>query len=97
MANAELRVVVENLLERARASWRHRWAALAVAWSVAVVLWTVIFLIPDKYEATARVFVDTKTTLSQATRGISLGDDMDSQIQRVRQALLGGPQLQKVA
>jgi polysaccharide chain length determinant protein (PEP-CTERM system associated) len=97
MANAELRVVVENLLERARASWRHRWAALAVAWSVAVVLWIVIFLIPDKYEATARVFVDTKTTLSQATRGISLGDDMDSQIQRVRQALLGGPQLQKVA
>jgi polysaccharide chain length determinant protein (PEP-CTERM system associated) len=97
MANAELRVVVENLLEQARASWRHRWAALAVAWSVGVALWISIFLVPDKYEATARVFVDTKTTLSQATRGISLGDDMDSQIQRVRQALLGGPELQKVA
>ena len=97
MANAEFRVVVENVLEQARASWRHRWVALAVAWSVAVILWIVIFLFPDKYEATARVFVDTKTTLSQATHGISLGDDMDSQIQRVRQALLGGPQLQKVA
>lgn len=97
MANAEFRVVVENVLEQARASWRHRWVALAAAWSVAVILWIVIFLVPDKYEATARVFVDTKTTLSQATHGISLGDDMDSQIQRVRQALLGGPQLQKVA
>jgi polysaccharide chain length determinant protein (PEP-CTERM system associated) len=88
---------VLDFLDHLRGAWRFRWIALIVAWCTALALWTVIFIVPDTYEASARVFVDTRTTLSEATQGISLGVDIDSQIQRVRQALLGGPQLQKVA
>ena len=97
MANPDFHTVVQNLLEQLRGTWRFRWVALAVAWSLAIVLWIIVFLVPDTYQASARVFVNTKTTLSEATRGISLEDDVDNQIQRVRQALIGGPELQKVA
>ena len=97
MANPDFHTVVQNLLEQLRGTWRFRWLALAVAWSLAIVLWIIVFLVPDTYQASARVFVNTKTTLSEATRGISLEDDVDNQIQRVRQALIGGPELQKVA
>jgi polysaccharide chain length determinant protein (PEP-CTERM system associated) len=90
-------IVIQNALDQIRGAWRFRWLALAVAWCLAVVLWVSVFLLPDTYQASARVFVDTNTALTQATRGISVDADVDTQIQRVRQALLGGPQLQKVA
>lgn len=92
-----MQAVIEELLDHVRGAWRFRWIALAVSWSLCLLAWLVILLIPDTYQASARVFVDTKTALSQVTRGISVETDFDTQIQRVRQALLGGPQLQRVA
>jgi polysaccharide chain length determinant protein (PEP-CTERM system associated) len=97
MAAPDIREVIENAFDQLRGAWRFRWIALAVAAATAAVLWSVIFVIPDVYQASARVFVDTKTTLSEVTRGITLEEDVGTQIQRVRQALLGGPELQKVA
>ncbi len=88
---------VQDFLDKFRGAWRFRWEALAVAWIAAILFWGGIFFIPDTFEATARVFVDAGTTLRQATQGIGLGENIDTQIQRVRQALLGGPQLEKVA
>jgi polysaccharide chain length determinant protein (PEP-CTERM system associated) len=89
--------VVQEFLDQLRGAWRYRWVALTVAWLAALALWLGVFLIPETFEASARVFVDTGTTLRQATQGIGLGENIDTQIQRVRQALLGGPQLEKVA
>lgn len=85
------------LQDQLRGIWRFRWIALIVAWCVAVVAWILVFLIPNTYEASARIFVDTGTTLNQATKGISLNDNMDDQIERVTSAILGTPQLEKVA
>jgi polysaccharide chain length determinant protein (PEP-CTERM system associated) len=85
------------LQDQLRGIWRFRWIALAVAWCVALALWAVVFLIPNTYEASAKIFVDTGTTLSQATKGISLQDNVADQIERVNAAILGTQQLQKVA
>lgn len=85
------------LQDQLRGIWRFRWPALIVAWCVAVLAWTVVFLIPNTYQASAQIFVDTGTTLSQATKGISLSDNVDDQIERVTSAILGTPQLEKVA
>ena len=92
-----MHATVEELLDQLRGAWRFKWVALFVAWGVAIALWTVIFIIPNTYEAKARVFVDTGTTLSQATRGIGLADNVENQIERVRAAILGTPELEKVA
>ena len=92
-----IHAAVEDVLDQLRGAWRFRRVALVVAWCTAFVLWTIIFLIPNTYESYASVFVDTRTTLSEATKGLSLGNNIDSQIQRVREALLGGPELNKVA
>lgn len=100
MANAtatSVHTAVQDFLDQLRGAWRFRWSSLAVAWIAALALWLGVFLIPDTYEASARVFVDSGTTLRQATQGIGLGENVDTQIQSVRQALLGGPQLEKVA
>jgi len=88
--------LMERLLEELRGAWRFRWIAMAVAWLVAIGGWAFVLIMPDTFEASARVFVDSRTTLSQVTQGIAVPSDIDTQIQRVRQALIGGPQVEKV-
>src|SRR5690606_3643700 len=75
----------------------YRWVALATAVVLSVVGWVAVLKVPDTYEATARVFVDTRTMLSQATAGLTLESNIETQISRVSQALLSGPELESVA
>ena len=70
---------------------------MLVAWVVCLVGWLVILVIPDTYSAWARVYVDTRTRLSQVTQGIAVESNIASSAESVREALLGAPQLEKVA
>ncbi|EQD36600.1 polysaccharide chain length determinant protein, PEP-CTERM locus subfamily, partial [mine drainage metagenome] len=97
MASNSLFADVAVLQDQLRGMWRFKWTALVVAWGAALLFWGVVFLIPNKYQASAKVFVDSGTTLSQATKGISLSDNVKDQIARMTAALLGTPQLRRVA
>jgi polysaccharide chain length determinant protein (PEP-CTERM system associated) len=88
---------LEKIFEEVRGTWRFRWIALAVAFGVALIGWTVVFALPDRYEADARVFVDTRTGLKPALQGLTTDQNVEAQINYVRQALLEGPQLEKAA
>jgi polysaccharide chain length determinant protein (PEP-CTERM system associated) len=92
-----MNVIVENVLDQVRGTWRFRFVGMLVAWAVCLVGWGVVLALPDSYQSAARVFVDTRTALSEVTRGITVDSDVEAQIQLVRQALLGGPHLEKVA
>lgn len=81
----------------ARALWRRRWLAIAVAWAVCALAWLVVLSLPERYEATARVYVDARTALRPVLEGIAIEEDYDSQLALVREALLSRPQLEAVA
>lgn len=81
----------------ARALWRRRWLAIAVAWGVCALGWLAVLTLPDRYEATARVYVDARTALRPVLEGIAIEEDYDSQLALVREALLSRPQLEAVA
>src|SRR6202789_113788 len=88
---------LDRVLEEARSTWRFRWPALAAASIVCVIGWVVVFALPDRYEADARVFVDTRTSLKPALQGLTTDENVDAQINYVRQSLLEGPQHDKIA
>jgi len=88
---------LDNLREQLQGLWRFRWIGMALAWAVLLLGLVVITLLPDRYQAFATVFVDTQTAVSAATRTLTLDENLDAQIQLVREALLGGPQLAKIA
>jgi polysaccharide chain length determinant protein (PEP-CTERM system associated) len=88
---------LDNLIEQLRGLWRFRWIGMVVAWAVLLLALMVITVLPNRYAASATVFVNTQTAVSAATRTLTLDENMDSQIQLVREALLGGPQLAKIA
>ena len=92
-----MRQTLDLMLEHIHGAWRFRRTAMLVAWVVCVLGWLVVLALPDTYSARARVYVDTRTRLSQVTQGIAVESNIASQAEEVRQALLGGPQLEKVA
>src|SRR5438034_104709 len=56
----------------AKGMWRFRWLSVAVAWLVGVIGMIVVFEIPDQFEATARIFVDTKSILKPLMSGLAV-------------------------
>ena len=89
--------LLEKLMDEVQGAWRYRWAGLGAAWLVAMLGWLYVFALPDNYEAQARVFVDTRTVLRPALQGLALNEDLNAELNYVRQALLAGPQLLKIA
>ncbi len=89
--------LIGDLLYHLRALWRWRWLAAGVAWAVSVAAWLIVLFMPNVYESNARVYVDTRTALQPVLKGIAVEQDVNSQLNLVRQALLSRPQLEKVA
>jgi polysaccharide chain length determinant protein (PEP-CTERM system associated) len=88
---------LDRVLEEVRSTWRFRWVALAATSIASVIGWGIVFTLPDRYAADARIFVDTRTALKPALQGLTTDQNVDAQINYVRQSLLEGPQLEKIA
>ena len=88
--------ILEQVLGICRDIWRYRWIALAVAWAVCLVAWPIVLVLPDKYEAQAVVFVDPSTALKPVIQGLAIEQDVNAELNFVRQGLMSRPHLQKI-
>jgi polysaccharide chain length determinant protein (PEP-CTERM system associated) len=88
---------LDRLLDEVRSAWRFRWMGMGAACIIAIVGWVLVFALPDLYAADARIFVDTRTALKPALQGLTTDQNVDAQINYVRQSLLEGPQLEQIA
>jgi polysaccharide chain length determinant protein (PEP-CTERM system associated) len=89
--------LLDQLLGILRSAWRFRWLGLAAATVLAVGGWLVVLSLPDRYQATGSVFVDTRTAFRPVLEGLIVEDDVISQLGYVRQSILSGPRLEKIA
>lgn len=89
--------VVEELADHLKGAWRFRRAAVAAAWLIAMIGWCAVLVAPNSYQAQAKVYVDTSTALRPLLQGIAVDQDIESQLNLVRETLLGRPQLERVA
>lgn len=85
------------VLNEIRSAWRFRWIALGLAWLIALVGWAVVARMPDVYEASARVYVDSSSELRQILGTQIIEPDVEAQLNFVRQSMLGRIQLEAVA
>ncbi|MDB6091110.1 MAG: hypothetical protein JWN85_3894 [Gammaproteobacteria bacterium] len=88
--------ILEKVFGTLRETWRYRWVAFAVAWTICLVAWGVILALPNKYEAQARVFVDPSTALRPVIQGLAIEQDVNAELNLVRQSLMSRPHLQKI-
>ncbi len=85
-----------QLRMRAHAIWRRRWIALGTAWALLLLGSTVVLLLPDQYEASTRVYVDTDSLMGPLLKGIAVEDDLSQQLVVMQSTLLSRPNLIKV-
>src|SRR5881227_3197601 len=88
--------LVEQLLALARGMWQRRWIGLGVAWATAIIGAIIVFRLPDKYEASARVYVDTQSMLQPLMAGMAMTPDAGQQVAILRRILLSRPNLEKI-
>ena len=79
-----------------RGMWRFRWPAVIVAWVVAIVGVIVVFKIPDQYEASARIYVDTQSILKPLMAGLTVQPDVNQQVAMLSRTLISRPNIEKL-
>jgi len=88
---------LENLASLGWSAWRYRWLAMAVAWVAGAAIAAIVFLLPNRYEATARIFVDTQTILRPLMTGIAVQPNVEQQIVMLGRTLISRANVEKVA
>ena len=89
--------LIAQLLRYARETWRFRWWMLGISWAVCVIGWAVVARLPDQYEASARVFVDTESVLAPMLRGLALQtDSAERRVLLMTRTLLSQPNMEKL-
>src|SRR5689334_2758771 len=88
--------LIHQILTRLRGMWHRRWIGLAAAWIAAIVGVGVALRIPDRYEASARVYVDTQTLLRPLLEGVSIQPNLDQQVVLMSRTLISRPNVEKL-
>jgi polysaccharide chain length determinant protein (PEP-CTERM system associated) len=85
-----------QLLSLLGGGWQFRWYGLAAAWVVCLLGWGVIAVIPDAYQSTAKVYIDTDTLMRPLLRNIVVSTDIQQEISVMLKTLLTAPNLERV-
>jgi len=86
--------LITQVLEVGRAMWRRRWIGIAVAWLVAILGAAGLATIRDRFEATARVYVDTKSVLRPLMRDLAVEPDLDQTVGLLARTLITRPNVE---
>jgi polysaccharide chain length determinant protein (PEP-CTERM system associated) len=88
--------IIAQLSGYLRSMWRHRWYALATAWLVSLIGWALIVSMPSRFEASARIYVDTTSILGPLMAGLAVKPNLDQQVGMIARTLITRPNLEKV-
>ncbi len=88
--------IVKQVTSVLRGMWKFRWHGLVVSWLVAVVGVIAIYRVPDQYEATARLYVDTDSILKPLMSGLAVQPNVEQQIGMLSRTLISRPNIEKL-
>jgi polysaccharide chain length determinant protein (PEP-CTERM system associated) len=79
-----------------KAIGKYRWHAVAIAWIVAIIGWAVVLRMPNEYQASARVYVDTQNMLKPLLAGMTTMPNLEQQVMFMRRTLISRPNVERV-
>ncbi|WP_256081164.1 XrtA system polysaccharide chain length determinant [Massilia sp. YIM B04103] len=90
---AELTALILTFL---KAIGKYRWYAVVITWTVAIVGWAVVYRLPNDYQASARVYVDTQSILKPLLANMTTMPNVDQQVLFMRRTLISRPNVERV-
>lgn len=88
--------ITATLLNFFKAIGKYRWYAVAISWTIAVVGWAVVLRLPNQYEASARVYVDSQSILKPLLSGMTTLPNLDQQVVFMRRTLISRPNVERL-
>ncbi len=88
--------LIQQSLATLTAMWRKRWYGLLAAWVVGIAGIVVVLSMPDKYEASARIYVDTQSVLRPLMSGLAAQPNIDQQMSILSRTLISRPNVAKL-
>ncbi len=79
-----------------RGMWAHRWLGLATAWVVGVIAFGAIMVVPDRYEASARIFANTDSILKPLMTGMTVQPNEELRIVMLSRLLISRPNIERL-
>jgi len=88
--------IVRKLTLLAAGMWRFRYLGLAVAWGLGAALLALLLLLPSRYEASARIFVNTDSILKPLMTGLTVQPNEDQRIQMLSRVVISRPNVERL-
>ena len=88
--------ILRQFVSVARSMWQRRWIGLAVAWICAIGGAVVVLRVPERYEASSRIYVDTQSVLKPLLSGLAVQPDVNQQVAMLARTLITRPNLEKL-
>ena len=88
--------ILQQVKSLLRAAWKYRRLGMLFAWLIGAIAAGVILRIPDKYEASARIFVDTQSILKPLMSGLAVQPNIDQQVMMLSRTLISRPNIEKL-
>ncbi|MEL6370854.1 MAG: XrtA system polysaccharide chain length determinant [Pseudomonadota bacterium] len=92
----ELSTLPQPVIRYGLGLWRRRWVIVAVAWAMALLGWFAVWLLPDKYESRASVFVQTESILDPVMTGVTARPNYERRVEVMTLQLLTRPNVEEV-
>ncbi len=89
--------LLQQALGYLKVASRYKWWGVATAWMICLAGWAFVSQMPDKYTATAKVYVDTRSVLRPLLRGLTIQPDVSARVRLMTRLLFTRPNLEKVA
>ncbi|KGF82247.1 chain length-determining protein [Massilia sp. JS1662] len=90
---AEITAVLLNFL---KAIGKYRWHAVVITWVIALIGWAVVLRLPNQYEASARVYVDTQSILKPLLSSMTTVPNLEQQVMFMRRTLISRPNVERL-
>ncbi|MFP4146870.1 MAG: XrtA system polysaccharide chain length determinant [Halorhodospira sp.] len=93
----DLEHLYQQVIQQLRATWRRRWWVIPTAWVICLSGWVYIDTLPDVYQSSSRVYVNSQSLLDPLLRGMTVRPNTDQRIRMMTTTLLSNDNLQAIA
>ncbi len=89
--------LLQKILTYLRSMWRFRWYAMVLAWVVVIVGWYKVYTLPDVYEVSASVHVNTESVLRPLMQGLVIEPNLEQRLRLLTRTLKSRSNMEKLA
>lgn len=88
--------LITQLLTYLKGVWKYRWYAIVAAWALAIAGWVIVYKLPDDFQASARIYVDTQSILKPLMSGMTAPPNVEQQVTMMSRTLISRPNVERV-